>query len=453
MHGSTSGDSPFGLSFAYGIASRPEVSLGVGALSGSPAYRRDERDRFGDLALGAKTGLVSGDDALALACGATLLTDDRVRNDDLDDPKLGYHYVATASYPYLVGTSRGTPIAADLGPRRYSLRTPTILRCSNSREAILSARPTLVEIVAILRHRQKGDERVNVFFTLKRIIERSMEEGQREGTSAKRMAEAAMVSRSAWYRRMRAKGLERPVSAHRRLQLERAAWHLVRTNDSVSELGLGAGFAYTSAFTRAFRRAYGLPPRVYRRCTPSDWRIPPLDGIHYAPAEPSLSPRQGKIEMKLIELWLESQAESAARLVTALASHPKVEKETAKTRQPFPWLPSTMTVDDLANRTCGFAEPWIHLLDGGPATQNDGTLSSRLAQIKENRTRLQDLVLRFEDEGSWDMTFVDHECEPPQTFSYGSVVLMIMVFTDHARVELDAELRERGLVQEYTALS
>lgn len=51
------------------------------------------------------------------------------------------------------------------------------------------------------------------------------------------------------------------------------------------------------------------------------------------------------------------------------------------------------------------------------------------------------------------MTFVDHECEPPQVFSYGSVALMIFVFTDHARVELDAELRERGLLEESTALA
>ena len=34
-----------------------------------------------------------------------------------DDPKIGYHYVATAAYPYLVGAYRGTPVRADFGPR------------------------------------------------------------------------------------------------------------------------------------------------------------------------------------------------------------------------------------------------------------------------------------------------------------------------------------------------
>ena len=274
-----------------------------------------------------------------------------------------------------------------------------------------------------------------------------MEEGHLERKSARELAEAAMVSRSAWYRRMAAEGLERPVGAHRRLQLERAAYRLVRTSESVGELGLGAGFANTSAFTRAFRRTYGLAPREYRRCAPTDWRIPPLGGIHYAPSETPLDPRQGNFEMKLIELWLSDHAKAASALIRVLDAHSDVRRETARTRQPFPWHPPTMSVDDLANGVCSFAEPWIHLIDGEPRTTNDGSLASRLAQVEANRTRLQDLVLRFEGEGSWDMTFVDHECEPPQTFGYGSIVLMIMVFTDHLRVELELELRERGLLK------
>lgn len=85
VHGSSRGDSPFGLSLAYGLAPRTELSLGLGALSGSPAYRRDERDEFGDLALGLKTQVVGGDFPIALAYQTTLLTSDRTQNDDVAD--------------------------------------------------------------------------------------------------------------------------------------------------------------------------------------------------------------------------------------------------------------------------------------------------------------------------------------------------------------------------------
>ena len=279
-----------------------------------------------------------------------------------------------------------------------------------------------------------------------------MEEGQIERKGAKELADAAMVSRSAWYRRMAAEGLARPVTAYRRLQLERAAYRLVRAEDSVSELGLGAGFANTSAFTRAFRQAYGLAPREYRRCAPSDWRIPPFGGVHYAPGETPLSPRQGKTNMKLIELWLDDHARAAVKLVQALEKRPETLDEVAKTRQPFPWHDPAMKVEDLVSGVCRFGEPWIHMLDGQPRSSTDRALPRRIEQIAENRDRLRDLILRFEEEGSWDMTFVDHECEPPQVFSYGGIVLMIVNFTSHLRVELEMELKERGLLGESVTL-
>ena len=34
-----------------------------------------------------------------------------------DDPVRGYHYVATAGYPYLIGAYRGAPVRTDFGPR------------------------------------------------------------------------------------------------------------------------------------------------------------------------------------------------------------------------------------------------------------------------------------------------------------------------------------------------
>ena len=157
--------------------------------------------------------------------------------------------------------------------------------------------------------------------------------------------------------------------------------------------------------------------------------------------------------MKLIELWLQSHAQAVATLVRALEGTPGVLDEIAKTRQPFPWHDPTMRIDDLVGGVCRFGEPWIHMLDGGPKSSNDRSPEGRLLQLEENRARLRDLMLRFEEEGSWDMTFVDRECEPPQTFSYGGVILMVIVFADHLRVELDAELRERGLLDTYTALA
>ncbi|RYG31453.1 AraC family transcriptional regulator, partial [bacterium] len=125
------------------------------------------------------------------------------------------------------------------------------------------------------------------------MLERSMEIGLDGAIGARAMADQAMVSRSEWYRRMASEGLDRPASVQRRLLLERAAYRLTHGAESVSELGLQAGYENTSGFTRAFRKAYGLAPREYRRRHPTDWRIPPFGGLHYAIGPSDLSPRQG----------------------------------------------------------------------------------------------------------------------------------------------------------------
>jgi AraC-like DNA-binding protein len=45
---------------------------------------------------------------------------------------------------------------------------------------------------------------------------------------------------------------------------EAALWHLRQERLSVSELALVLGYSETSAFSRAFRRWFGVSPRQWR---------------------------------------------------------------------------------------------------------------------------------------------------------------------------------------------
>lgn len=154
--------------------------------------------------------------------------------------------------------------------------------------------------------------------------------------------------------------------------------------------------------------------------------------------------------MKLIEIWIADHVRASETLLTAAAelTDAQLDAPTA-TRSPFPWETRYRSLRGMLDWCSGFAEPWVHLLDGGPGSTNDGTLPSRLAQLHENASRLNALVARIEDEGSWDMTFVDHECEPPETFSYGAVILHILVYVGHLRTELGIELRDHGVGPEF----
>lgn len=72
------------------------------------------------------------------------------------------------------------------------------------------------------------------------------------------------------------------IGAHvRRLRLERAAGELRRTDRSVIDIAVGAGYDAHEPFTRAFKTHFGEPPAVFRRL-PEPVAFPRvLCGVHY----------------------------------------------------------------------------------------------------------------------------------------------------------------------------
>lgn len=79
----------------------------------------------------------------------------------------------------------------------------------------------------------------------------------------------AIAARGGWssfhlHRAFRTIVGETPKQYTLRLRLERAAVHLVATDDSVLDVALSSGFNSHEVFTRAFRRHFGRTPVTYR---------------------------------------------------------------------------------------------------------------------------------------------------------------------------------------------
>jgi AraC family transcriptional regulator len=74
---------------------------------------------------------------------------------------------------------------------------------------------------------------------------------------------------------------ETPLGLRRRLLMERAAWRLSRTDRSILEIALGAGFETHEAFTRAFRRAFSATPSEYRNRYEPRIQLAAICGLHY----------------------------------------------------------------------------------------------------------------------------------------------------------------------------
>ncbi len=75
---------------------------------------------------------------------------------------------------------------------------------------------------------------------------------------------------------------EAPGQFRRRIMLERAAYRLIADDVGVLDAAVEAGYSSNEAFTRAFRRAYGVAPSAWRT-RPRSVRLDAPNGVHFHP--------------------------------------------------------------------------------------------------------------------------------------------------------------------------
>jgi AraC family transcriptional regulator len=116
----------------------------------------------------------------------------------------------------------------------------------------------------------------------------------RDRLTLQELAQIAALAPHHFHRLFRRYTGERVQTLARRLRLEQAAFELFTSATAVRDIASGCGFLSPAAFTRAFRRHFGSPPRSFREA----W---PADGYHVAIA-PGL---RAQFEQQPPELCLE----------------------------------------------------------------------------------------------------------------------------------------------------
>jgi AraC family transcriptional regulator len=96
------------------------------------------------------------------------------------------------------------------------------------------------------------------------------------------LAAKLYVSRSLLDRFVAAAAGETTARLGRRVLLERAAFRLKTTPVTILAAATEAGYSSNEAFTRAFRRAYGVSPASWRD-SPGPIHIPARSGVHFYP--------------------------------------------------------------------------------------------------------------------------------------------------------------------------
>ncbi|RZU15615.1 AraC-like DNA-binding protein [Kribbella rubisoli] len=96
------------------------------------------------------------------------------------------------------------------------------------------------------------------------------------------LAARLRLSRSHLDRMVAAAAGERPGALRRRILLERSAYRLLTGPGHILDVAVEAGYGSHEAFTRAFGRAYGVPPAEWRG-RPDRIRLDTPSGIHFHP--------------------------------------------------------------------------------------------------------------------------------------------------------------------------
>ena len=261
--------------------------------------------------------------------------------------------------------------------------------------------------------------------------------------TANTLAREARHSRSHFFRLFRAINTEPPAAMRRRLLLERAAWSLTNTKQSITEIAFDANYNSLEAFTRAFHKAFKLSPSLYRRLAPTHFHLTP-------PTAFTFSPR------KEITTW--------TSLTSSPAPTPSTPNASSNTPSPSPMSnsidpftpPSNSSPGRSPNATSANSSNVSSLpKKSGPPPWPAPKCPSRprnpcpapqlLKRFQQADTKFQDILKDVRNRGAWDDTFVDALCEPPEKFSFGGTFAHVITYNTYRRLTALDALRRLGV--------
>ncbi|HLX32719.1 MAG TPA: AraC family transcriptional regulator [Gaiellaceae bacterium] len=240
---------------------------------------------------------------------------------------------------------------------------------------------------------------------------------------------------------------EPPGALRRRILLERAAYRLVSSGDGLLTVALDAGYSSHEAFTRAFKRAYGVPPSEWRR-RPKGMDVASPNGIHFKPPGSLRLPAEGKVtEMNLVQRLVEHHVWLVGEL-TDRAENLRDDVLDAPIEISVDGIDENPTVRSLLARLVGQLAMWNAAVRNEPydfdseRNQSVGCMKRRLAEAgPEFLATVRSKI----EEGNLDETFVDAVCDPPEVFTYGGMIAHVLTFAAHRRILVLGAFADAGI--------
>ena len=265
------------------------------------------------------------------------------------------------------------------------------------------------------------------------------------------LARQAYRSRTQFYRVFRAMIEETPIAMRRRLLLERAAWQLSRTRLSVTDISRNANYGSLEAFTRAFRKAFGVSPSLYRRMGATYTHLHTANGIHHHSGKHDT---KGVAQyMDLFDIFSGQEAWHTRRLLELAntLSDEQLDRPLKNQVKVFPWDGPDQNLRQILDRMVQTKEAWAAALTGGsmPLMENappeHRTPSAMLARMEKADAAFHSVLTDVRNRSAWEDTFVDALCEPPETFTFGGTFAHVITFNFYRRMIAIDALRRLGV--------
>lgn len=227
---------------------------------------------------------------------------------------------------------------------------------------------------------------------------------------------------------------ETPGDLQRRLRLERAAHDLRQTPAPIAAIAFDAGYMSLEGFSRAFRRAYGELPSQFRKRLGADVALHGASLVHYDAQTRKLRTIQSKGEhpMDLVDRLLDNDYRAKRGLLTsALAlTDAQLDATFFCQIQQVPWADPDKNLRETLNRMIDMGW-WVSELFSsiGWASAADEasrekahTITEMIARLDHFHTLYSPFVEYVKENNLWETTWVDSACEPPETFTYASLI-------------------------------
>ena len=263
------------------------------------------------------------------------------------------------------------------------------------------------------------------------------------------LARRASFSRDHLDRLLAAATGESPVALRRRLLLERAAWQLRTGAATPTEAAAAAGYGSLAAFSRSFKRAYGVPPTALGPDRPVQLDAP--NGIHFHPPAGLLVPGAHHGNGDLADRMVGHHLARTRELLGAAATLPP--DALARPLRPgfvAMWFEGEEAdAATMCERLVFTLEVWAAAMGGLPVPEPRPEVAL-LDRFEAAAKAFARIARAIRDRGAWDDAFVDALCEPPQSFTYGGVLAHVLEFGAIRREMLASVLRELGATVEPT---